>query len=64
MHSNRCRKRKREIFVGNCRGLSFANLKVDQADLRARADEQDKRIALHEAEISGLKDHVGLREVV
>ncbi|KAA8908829.1 hypothetical protein FN846DRAFT_944352 [Sphaerosporella brunnea] len=43
-----------ELFVGNRRGLSFANYKVDQADLRARVDAQDKKIASQDIKIASL----------
>ncbi|KAA8893635.1 hypothetical protein FN846DRAFT_923541 [Sphaerosporella brunnea] len=48
-----------ELFVGNRRGLSFANYKVDQADLRARVDAQDKKIASQDIKIGSLEDRVG-----
>ncbi|KAA8894172.1 hypothetical protein FN846DRAFT_786850 [Sphaerosporella brunnea] len=41
-----------DLFVGNRRGLSFANYKVDQADLRARVDAQDKKIASQDIKIA------------
>lgn len=47
-----------ELFVGNLRGLSFANYKVDQADLRARVDAQDKKIASLEVKNASLEDRV------